>query len=208
MRDCARRPPGDALIAAETLLLRTVFRYSIGRPRGFGPRGNALSSAAISPSPSTSLPAAALSAACSGVPAFGIANTMAGASEKPARSGAATRHARQRWPAAARPPGCAMTENHCDRTANRRRPRRRAARTTGSPHARWRAPADDRAPDCRRSCPCPRLRAARRDRRVEIADAPGADFAGGDQFVERRDCFLEADRSRASAADSNRGDRS
>ena len=43
---------------------------------------------------------------------------------------------------------------------------------------------------------------------IEIADAPGADLAGGDQLVERRDRFLEADRIRASAADSNRADRS
>jgi len=40
-------------------------RYSIGKPRGFGPRGNAWSSAAISFSPSVRFAAAALSAACS-----------------------------------------------------------------------------------------------------------------------------------------------
>ena len=56
-------------------LLRTVFRQSIGRPRGFGPRGKALSSAAISASLSVRLPAAALSAACSALDAFGIAST-------------------------------------------------------------------------------------------------------------------------------------
>src|ERR1700675_4767271 len=50
-------------------------RYSIGKPRGFGPRGKAFSSAASSLSLRLSLPAAALSAACSALEAFGIANT-------------------------------------------------------------------------------------------------------------------------------------
>src|ERR1700716_2806111 len=49
--------------------------YNIGRLRGLGPRGKALSMAAISSPPSTRSPAAAFSAACSGVEAFGIANT-------------------------------------------------------------------------------------------------------------------------------------
>ena len=83
---------------------------------------------------------------------------MAGASETPARPGAVKHHARRRSSAALRRPCCARMENHCDRTANRRRPRRRVARTTGSPRARWRAPADDRAPGCRRSCLCLRPR--------------------------------------------------
>src|SRR6267378_8234388 len=51
-------------------------RYSIGKPRGLGPRGNAVSSAAISSSLSISSAAAALSAAWSGLEAFGIANTQ------------------------------------------------------------------------------------------------------------------------------------
>src|SRR5205823_11801586 len=46
-------------------------RYSIGRPRGLGPRGKALSSAAISASLSFKFPAPALSAACSALDAFG-----------------------------------------------------------------------------------------------------------------------------------------
>ena len=49
--------------------------YNIGRLRGFGPHGNALSSAAMSASLRINLPAAALSAACSAAEAFGIANT-------------------------------------------------------------------------------------------------------------------------------------
>src|ERR1700730_10763109 len=49
--------------------------YSIGRLRGLGPRGKALSRAAISSPPSTRSPAAALSAACSWLEAFGMANT-------------------------------------------------------------------------------------------------------------------------------------
>src|SRR6266480_630337 len=52
-----------------------IVDHSIGRPRGFGPRGNALSSAEISLSLSVSFPAAAFSAACSADEAFGIANT-------------------------------------------------------------------------------------------------------------------------------------
>ena len=63
-------------------LVRNSADYSIGRPRGFGPRGNALSSAAISPSPSTRSPAAAFSAACSAVDAFGIGNTLGARARK------------------------------------------------------------------------------------------------------------------------------
>ena len=97
MRDCARRRrSGDA--RCRNTLLRTVFRgrscYSIGRPRGFGPRGKALSSAAISLIAEHSLPAAALSAACSALAAFGIANTDGSRVRKPARPGAAMRRAR------------------------------------------------------------------------------------------------------------------
>ena len=51
--------------------------YSIGKPRGLGPRGKALSSVAISASLSVKSPAAALSAACSALDAFGIASTEA-----------------------------------------------------------------------------------------------------------------------------------
>src|ERR1700752_1542959 len=57
--------------------------YSIGRPRGFGPRGKAWSSAAISALLSVNAPAVALSAACSGVEAFGIANTEVSRVRKP-----------------------------------------------------------------------------------------------------------------------------
>ena len=49
--------------------------YSIGRLRGLGPRGNAVSSADISLSLKVRSRAAAFSAACSGVEPFGIANT-------------------------------------------------------------------------------------------------------------------------------------
>ena len=62
-------------------------------------------------------------------------------------------------------PCCAAPENHRGRTANRPPPRRRAVCTTESPRARSRAPSDDRAPGCRRSCPPRRPRATRRDRR-------------------------------------------
>lgn len=55
--------------------VKNCVRYSIGNPRGFGPRGNTLSSIDISLSLSTRSPAAALSAACSALEAFGIANT-------------------------------------------------------------------------------------------------------------------------------------
>ena len=58
-------------------LLRTVFRQSIGRPRGLGPRGKALSSAAMSAALRFRSPAAAFSAACSALEAFGIASTEA-----------------------------------------------------------------------------------------------------------------------------------
>jgi hypothetical protein len=57
MHDCARR------LAAASAATRRRHSYNIGRPRGFGPRGNALSSAAISFSLKVSFPAAALSAA-------------------------------------------------------------------------------------------------------------------------------------------------
>src|ERR1700751_1244827 len=55
---------------------KRVLRYSIGRLRGFGPRGNAASSAAISLSFNTRSPAPALSAACCALDAFGIGNTV------------------------------------------------------------------------------------------------------------------------------------
>src|SRR5207244_6984321 len=65
--------------------------YSIGRPHGLGPRGKALSSAAISASLSDNFPAAALSAACSALDAFGIAST----------DGARVRNASATWRAVA-----------------------------------------------------------------------------------------------------------
>src|ERR1700730_17350079 len=70
--------PSPARHLAVALLKHFVnnrVHYSIGRLRGLGPRGNALSSIAISSLVSTRSPAAAFSAACSGVEAFGIANT-------------------------------------------------------------------------------------------------------------------------------------
>src|ERR1700732_1066767 len=71
MRDRLRR------LAASPLkhFVRSRVRYSIGRLRGFRPRGNASSSVAISFSLSVRFAAAALSAACSWLEAFGIANT-------------------------------------------------------------------------------------------------------------------------------------
>ena len=63
-------------MARRNTLLRIVVCYSIGRLRGFGPRGNALSSAPISLSLSFKSPAAAFSAAWSALEAFGIANTQ------------------------------------------------------------------------------------------------------------------------------------
>ena len=74
-----------APIAHSSEASRENIRYSIGRPRGFGPRGKALSSAAISSAPSTRSPAAALSAACSALEAFGIANTCGLARQKAQR---------------------------------------------------------------------------------------------------------------------------
>src|SRR5258708_6507268 len=61
--------------------------YSIGRLPSFGPRGKALSSAAISSLLRTRSPAAAFAPACSGVEAFGIANTK----------GSRVRKARATW---------------------------------------------------------------------------------------------------------------
>src|SRR5436189_721013 len=55
--------------------VNNVVAYSIGRPRGFGPRGNALSSAATSAVLSVRSPANAFSAACSAEDALGIAST-------------------------------------------------------------------------------------------------------------------------------------
>src|SRR3569833_2153369 len=52
-----------------------MLRYSMGRPRGFGPRGNAWSIAAISSFDRSSAPAAAFSAACSALDALGIASS-------------------------------------------------------------------------------------------------------------------------------------
>src|SRR5882724_5225603 len=73
MHDRVLRPAAQPL----KHFVKFRFRYSIGKPRGFGPRGNALSSAAISFSLSVRFTAAALSAACSSLEAFGIANTEA-----------------------------------------------------------------------------------------------------------------------------------
>jgi len=79
MRDCARRPAAAGAAPLSQYFVKNCVPqarlYNIGRPRGFGPRGKALSSAAISLSLSFSFPAAALSAACSALEAFGIANT-------------------------------------------------------------------------------------------------------------------------------------
>ena len=169
--------------------------YSIGRPRGFGPRGNAWSSAAISRSlERRDLPAAAFSAACSALDAFGIANTEACAREK------AQRDLTRALPSCASAIVCntcaalavAATENHRGRTANRRRRRRRAARTTGSPRARSRAPADDRAPGCRRSCPRPRHRSSSsRSSASKLLTPQERIFPARDQFLERRDRVLQ-----------------
>ena len=73
MRDRVRRPATPPL----KHFVKFRVRYSIGKPRGFGPRGNVLSSAAISFLLSVRFAAAALSAACSSLEAFGIANTEA-----------------------------------------------------------------------------------------------------------------------------------
>src|SRR6266571_1151247 len=73
MHDRLRRPATQPL----KHFVKFRVRYSIGKLRGFGPRGNALSSAAISFSLSVRFAAAALSAACSSLAAFGIANTEA-----------------------------------------------------------------------------------------------------------------------------------
>src|ERR1700692_2684714 len=73
MHDRVRRPATQQL----KHFVKFRVRYSIGKPRGFGPRGNALSSAAISFSLSVRFAASALSAACSWLAAFGIANTQA-----------------------------------------------------------------------------------------------------------------------------------
>ena len=85
MRDCARQLAATSAATRRRRrgqsptwlkhLVKKCIRYSIGRLRGFGPRGKTLSRAATSSSPSTRSPAAAFSAACSGVEAFGIANT-------------------------------------------------------------------------------------------------------------------------------------
>ena len=60
MRDCARRPAAAGAASLSQHFVKNCVpqarRYNIGRPRGFGPRGNALSSAAISLSLSVSLP--------------------------------------------------------------------------------------------------------------------------------------------------------
>src|SRR6202048_983693 len=79
MRDCAtagrsRRGHLPSPPALKHFVNNRV-RYSLGKPRGFGPRGKALWSAASSLSLNVSFPAAALSAACSADAAFGIANT-------------------------------------------------------------------------------------------------------------------------------------
>src|ERR1700687_3768781 len=75
LRAAARRSRRGNSPSPLKQFVRNHVRYSIGRLRGLGPRGKALSRAAISSSPSLSLPAAALSAARSGVEAFGIANS-------------------------------------------------------------------------------------------------------------------------------------
>jgi hypothetical protein len=66
----------QAAVQQSHLVKKPLF-YNIGRLRGFGPRGNDLSSAAMSLSLSVISPAAELSAACSADAAFGIANTDA-----------------------------------------------------------------------------------------------------------------------------------
>lgn len=71
--------PARPLVVAIFVVAETnreaFVRYSIGRPRGFAPRGNAWSSLASSSLLSFNPPAAALSAACVASEAFGIAST-------------------------------------------------------------------------------------------------------------------------------------
>ena len=45
-----------------------------------------------------------------------------------------------------------------------------------SPHVRWRAPADDKAPGCRRSCPCRPRPASRRGHRYRNCSRPNCGF--------------------------------
>src|ERR1700676_4576360 len=92
MRDCARRLAAAILRPPTKQFVRNRVRYSIGKARGFGPRGKALSSAAISSALSTRSPAAAFSAACCSLEAFGIANTR----------GARVREASATWRGVAR----------------------------------------------------------------------------------------------------------
>src|SRR5215218_946932 len=68
---------GYALGGQLQQFVKDAVPYSIGRPRGLGPRGKALSSAAISCSRSDNSPAAAFCAACSALDALGIASTEA-----------------------------------------------------------------------------------------------------------------------------------
>ena len=91
-----------------------------------------------------------------------------------------------------RRPCCAATENRCGRTASRRPRRRHAARTTGSPRARSRVPADDRAPGCRRSCPRRRRRSiSSRSSASKLLTPQERIFPALDQFVERGDRVLQ-----------------
>src|SRR5690349_3367841 len=87
---CVATPVSGTPICAEGALKQFVKQrgralskiYSIGRLRGFDPRGNDVSSAEMSAALSVSVPAAAFSAACSELEALGIGNTGASRARK------------------------------------------------------------------------------------------------------------------------------
>ena len=204
MRHARGGPPHER----RNTLLSIVACYSIGRLRGFGPRGNARPARRSRSALSVRSPAAAFSAACSAVEAFGIANTEECASGKLSAT----------WRGVAVRIGNRL--QHFAVPAVRRREIIVTERRVGDDgDAMPLAPRDHRVLDRTFLQMIEHLIAG--DAAIagdiaqfveivgiEIAHAPGADFSGRDQFVERRDGVFQGDRIRANAGDSSRDDRS
>ena len=186
--------------------------YNIGKPCGFAPRGNALSSVGED-RPALKgpvLPAAAFSAAWSALGGFWKSRTrIHRGSGMRARPGAAWRHAHRRFFAAAAPARAVRLGKII--VAERRIRHHRDAVLL--------APRDHRVLDRALLQMIEHLVAGDTHCHehlfqlveivdIEIADAPAFDLAGGDQLFEGRNRVRQRIRSRASAADSNRAGRS
>ena len=112
------------------------------------------------------------------------------------RPGARWRHAPSAIFASTRPPRLDAAGKRPEPKGCSRRGRCRVPRTTAARRARWRAPPDDRAPDCRRSGRARHCRRLLELADVEVAHAPGADHAGLPQLLEAGDGLRERVRTR------------